>query len=775
VALLPLLAAVATAQAQAVDLSHLPPHPRLFLTPDRLVQLRTEIVQGQRKYDMFREIKRRADGALTLQSSTNIDKIMCLLLVGLVNQDNTYIDKAKTFYMQNVANNYWPAEEIYWNLCYDWIYPYLSSTERDQVRHLALANLELGHQRTVYYNLECNEATWIGLAGLTYYGEGTTPENQLCQGLVDEWDGRMRGVREFRQPGGTAQSRGGVLPTRQYYFPDGGYYKGNHYGHKDIETIAVYLSLFQDLGFGNYWDLCGSYVDNWAEYICWTKRPDNLAQRLMTGQLYTVDMRGYTGLALISRYRHNGLASWLVDQNGWSYGQAGGDGWHTVCVLWDASVPKEAPSQVLPLYKFYGGPGEGVSTGKSWAEKVFIRSGWNLNGNNDDVYFTMHAGDFFGDYHNSYQTAFEIYYRGAMAIRAGQYTDYENSKQYYIRAVGNNVVAVIDNTQTAAWGDRWGQDWLYQNPGRPQHLYDVADNSVYDVSDFLAFEPGQAEGGPYYYMKCKLNPSKAYYYSNATRKVSRQQREAVMYGHYFIIRDKVVLSGGNNSVRWLLHTIKEPTVEQGTQVSETVPGHITTYTRGQYSAVRTELVQGVQYDGKVTVQALLPANSTMRKVGGAGYEVWVDDGNGNGVNYPSPDYMYEDQNEVGRWRVETIAPTGLDTDFVHAIWVGRPNQTMAAATAIDEPNSVGCSITGIGAFVFSRSGDAQPSIEYNLSGEQLTPIPNVIEGLLPNTLYVVQVNDERPFDQLSSDAGGVKIDLAGPAHIRLDPAPVASR
>ena len=137
-ALLLLLASIATANAQAVNLSNLPAHPRFFLTPDRLVQLRTEIVQGQRKYDMFREIKRRADGALTLQSSTNIDKIMCLLLVGLVNQDNTYIDKAKTFYMQNVANNYWPAEEIYWNLCYDWIYAYLSPTERDQVadRHL---------------------------------------------------------------------------------------------------------------------------------------------------------------------------------------------------------------------------------------------------------------------------------------------------------------------------------------------------------------------------------------------------------------------------------------------------------------------------------------------------------------------------------------------------------------------------------------------------------------------------------------------------------------
>ncbi len=773
--ILALLALAGDVQAQSVNLSNLPPHPRFFLTPERVVSYRQEIVQGQRKYDMFREIKRRADGALTLSSSTNIDKIMCLVLVGIVNNDMTYVNKGKQFYLQNVTNGYWPAEEIYWNLCYDWLYPYLTSTERTQVRNLALSLLETGHQRTVYYNLECNEATWIGFAGMTYFGEGSSQQNTLCQGLVDEWDGRMRGVREFRQPGGSAASRGGILPTRQYYFPDGGYYKGNHYGHKDIETMTIYLALFQELGLGNYWSLAGSYLDNWAEYICWTKRPDNLAQRMMTGQLFTIDMRGYVGLALLAKYRGNGLASWLVEQNGWSYGQSGGDGWHTVSVLWDASVPKQAPAQTLPLYKFYGGPGEGVTTGKSWAEKVFIRSGWNLNGNNDDVYFSMHAGDFFGDYHNGYQTGFEIYYRGALGIRAGQYTDYDNSKQYYIRAVSNNVVAILDNTQTGAWGDRWGQDWLYQNPGRPQHLYDVADNSVFDVSDFLAFEPGEAENGPYYYMKCKINPTKAYYYSNATRRVARQQREAVMYGHYFIIRDKVVLSGGNNSVRWLFHTIHEPGIEEGTLQSTTVPDHITTYSRGRYSATRTDLVQGVQYGGKVTVQALLPVASTMRKVGGAGYEIWVDDGNGNGVNYPSPDYMYEDQNEVGRWRVETIAPTGLETDFVHTIWVGKPNETMAASTAIDEPNSVGASITGVGAFVFSRSGDAQPSIEYNLSGEQLTPVPNVIEGLLPNTAYAVRVNGQLPFVLQSSDAGGVKYSLAGPAHVRLDPAPVASR
>ncbi len=761
------------ARAQEVDLTSLPPHPRFFLTPTRLVTLRTEVAAGQRKYDMYREIKRRADAALSDPASKNIDTILCMVLAGLVDNNPIYTDKAKQLFLQNVAEGYWPVEGTSWNVCYDWLYDSLTPLERAQVRDLALATMELGRQRAVYYNLECNEATWVGLAGLTYVGEGTAAQNQLCQALVDEWDGRMRGVRQYRQPGGTAASRGGVLPTREYYFPDAGYYKGNHYAHKDIETLTIYLALFQDLGLGTYWDLCGSYLDGWAEYIAWTKRPDNLAQRLMSGSQYGIDSRGYLALSIIARYRQSGLAAWLIDQNGWRYAQAGGYTWHTICVLWDPTVPMKAPEQTLPLYRFYGGPGEGVSPGASWSEKVFLRTGWNLNGDNDDVYFTMHAGDFFGDYANYYQTAFEIYYRGALAARAGQYSDGEGSSQYYNRAVANNVVVILDPTRSK--GDIWGQDFLYTSPGVPKHLYDVADNSVYDTADFIEFEPGDAEGGPYYYMKARLNPDHAYYYTNSTRRVARQEREVVAYGHYFVVRDKVALSGGNNSVRWLLHTIKEPSIEDGALLSQTVPGHIMTYDRGRYSATRTERVSGVQYDGKITVQALLPAGATMRKVGGAGYECWVDEGNGLGLNYPSPESMYEDQNEVGRWRMETIAPAGLETDFVHTIWVGRPTQAMAASAAIDEPGAVGASITGIGAFVFSRSGVAEPSIEYHLSGEQLVPVPNIIEGLAPNTSYAVFVNDEPPFVAQSTEGGGLYCELAGPAWVRVHPAANASR
>lgn len=769
-----LLASSGLARAQGVNLGNLPPHPRFLLTPTRLAEVRAEVATGQRKASLFDEMERRAQNTMALPTSNNIDKIMTVLLVGLVNQDQTYIDKAKTLYMGNVLLNAWPSEEIHWHMCYDWLYPYLSPVERDAVRTLSLPYYELGGQRPVYYNLECNEASWKGLAGLTFYGEGSASQNALCQGLVDEWDGRMRGVREYRQPGGTATSRGGVIPTRQYYFPDGGYYKGNHYGNKDIETLTFYLAVFKDTGLGDYWSLATSYLSNWGEYILRTRRPDNLSSRMMTGVSYGTDMRGYLGLSLINHYLQEPYTSYLLDMPSWSVGSSGSDGWWVICATWRPNVPELDPVTTLPLHKFYGSPGETNIPGTSYSERVYVRSGWNLNGNNDDVFFTLHAGDYFGDYYNFYQLGFELYYRGALAIRSGYYLNVDNQKNYYSRAVGNNCVVILDNSRTGM-GDKWGQDDLYADPEAPQHLYDVSDNSVYNTAEILAFEPGQAEGGgSFYYVKGKLNPQNAYYYTNSTRKVQTQQREAVVYGRYVIVRDKVTLTGGSNSVRWLLHTINEPTIEAGTESGVTVPGHIITYTRGRYSAVRTETVDGVTYNGKITVQACLPASATMRKVGGSGYECWVDNGSGVGQNYPLDPGLYTDRNEAGQWRVETIAPTGTNIDFVHALWVGKPTETMAAVTTIDGTNSVGCQITNVGVFVFGKTGNSQSGIDYTITGELLEPVPHVIEGLYPETDFAVQIGEAAPFVVRSSESGAITFRAAGPASVHVEPAGLAA-
>ncbi|MEZ4651618.1 MAG: hypothetical protein R3E97_23020 [Candidatus Eisenbacteria bacterium] len=769
--LLVLVLVASAAQSQGVDLSSLPSHPRLLLTPEVQTQMRAEALSGP-KVSMFAEIKRRADSYLDDPPSVGMYKMVCLIVTGVIQNDSAYFERAASDYVYTLTTRGWAPEVIEYSLVYDWLYDYMTPSERELARTLALDAYVPGGQRTVYYNLEANEATFKGLAGIAFYGDGSSQEDAFCQTLVDEWDGRMRGVREFAFPGGSAASRGGVLPTRNYYFPDGGYYKGNHYVQKDTEGIVTYLMVFDQCGIADHWDLVRDYIEDWAEYMLWARRPDNWSSRMMSGLLYGWEKRGWYGLGAIGSYLPNGWAQWWLHSQTWGIGENGSYDWGLPAIVWRPQTPPNINE--LPMHKFYGGNGETNVPGTSWSEKVFTRTGWNLDTDNDDVYFTFQAGDFFGDYWNFYQLGFEIYYRGALAIRSGYYeSGGGHDFGYYGRAVSNNCVVVLDRSQ-GELGDIWGQDWLYEEPGRPEDIYDVADNNVYDFADVVAFEHGTTESGrPFDYMKGILKPNAAYYYTNGTRKVSKQEREIVADGHYFVVRDRVELSGGTNSVRWLLHTIDEPELDSPQLLSTTVAGHIETYGLTSYSATRTEVVQGNDYDGKITVVPLVPADAVLRKVGGAGYECWVDDGDGNGQNFPVDDpERLTGKDEAGQWRVETIAPTGLETDFVHAIWVGRPNQTMAPVRAIEDESSIGCEIDGVGVYVFARTPASQDGLDYEIQGS--LEIPNVIEGLVPHAEYLVQVGGEQRA-LFSSEVGGITFDASGPAAVRVSQVPMASR
>jgi len=764
---------VPTARAQDVDLSGLGSHPRLLLTPAVRAAIRAEAASGP-KVAMFAEIKRRADSYLTDPPAIGAHIMMTLYVTSVAFESQQHLDRAIENFNYSVERNFFDSAGVDFALMYDWIYNDLTPAERSDAMELALDNYALGSQRTCYYNLEANEATGMGITGLTFYGDGTASQNSFCQEMVDAWDGRMRGVREFAYPGGTAQSRGGVLPTREKYFGDGGYYKGNQYGQKDIHSVTISSLLFEELGLAEYWDLADAYTSGWPEYMFRLRRPDDMAQRLMSGTNYTMEKRGWMSLAILNTYRQNSVASWWLNSMPWDGSMSGGYNWSLPAVLWRPGVPQTNPT-TFPLEIFYGNDGPDDVPGKSYHEKVTVRSGWNRNTDNDDVFFSMHAGDFFGDYHSFYQLAFELYYRGALAVRAGFYEGGSDQREYYYnRAVSNNVVVVLDPTQSHL-GDIWGQDFLYDEPGRPQDINDTADSPVYDTADIVSFEAGEAASGtPYHYTKGILNVDSAYYYTNNTRRVARQEREAVLMGRHLIVRDRVELSGGSNSVRFLLQTIHEPTIENAQLLETTVAGHIETYAQTRYTALRSGTVSGHNYDGKISVQPVLPVGSTLRKVGGEGYECWVDDGEGNGQNFPVGDPAhYQGTHEAGSWRVETIAPTALETDFVNAIFVGRPNQNQPAVRAIDDDSSVGCEVVGVGVFVFARTEENQDAIDYEILGS-LETIPHIIEGLTPNPSYAVQINEAQPVLLTASHSGGLTFETAGACRIEVQTLPVAS-
>jgi hypothetical protein len=167
-------------------------------------------------------------------------------------------------------------------------------------------------------------------------------------------------------------------------------------------------------------------------------------------------------------------------------------------------------------------------------------------------------------------------------------------------------------------------------------------------------------------------------------------------------------------------------------------------------------------------------------VGGTGYEFWVDDGAGNGVNTPIEGSYFQNPSdftnatEAGQWRMETIAPAAGTIDFVHAIYAGPTSGAMPEVRAIDEPSAVGCEIAGQGVFIFGRSEQGETGIDYEITGEMLNA-PQLIEGLTPEIEYAVRIDGNEPFTARSSGSGGLAFRASGPARVEIHPAGLAAR
>lgn len=778
-----------------VDLTLLPDHPRLFLRDSMLDSLRAEREPGEPKYDMYREIKRRALGYSDDTPATSgygsVIATLNLALVGILESDSSYIDTAIDMLMFKQRHGGWAWETVSYSLAYDWLYNYMSDAQADTLRSYFYSKFYagVGGQRTVFYNLEANEAYYKGLAGLACYGDAnrlsTDPSIETMdlrfKSIVENMDGRMRGVREFAV-GGSAVSKGGVLPSRQFYFPDGGYYKGNHYGQKDLGGIIPYLYLMEDLGLGSYWDLCDSFLDNTPEYYMRIKRPDGLCARIMAGNAFGWDLRGQEGISMLAS-RHNSdnqLATSVINTWSFPYSGAGGSEWYLLYVLMHPGSETTAISS-LPLYKFYGSNGTKPNTDTSWHERVVTRTDWNQSTsaanyqNYNDVFFQLTAGNYFGDYYNYFEPTFEIYYKGALAIKSGFYpSGNPHSRNYYHNSVSCNTVVVFDSTlyRPAAEGlptyhDKWGQDRLYADsygaPGAPVNIYDIRDNqSSYGNADISIFDKlsNGLDGEERYYAKATLNPSTAFPYTNDTRKVEKLEREFFWTGKNFIVADVVSIDPSvvaPKKIRWLLHTIEQPTMTSSLQYSSVVD-HIDVYSQGSYSSIRNNL----SYTGKITVTPLLPSGSILRRVGGTGYEYWADSSWTSGANYSSTAILSSYTNstiETGAWRVETIAPGSPDSvDFLHTIYVGDSGDTPPTYITLTGANMVGCEMSGVGVIVFNR-GDGSSLSYLPTSGTVI--VPQVILGLNLNSDYEITETGVSPYILTTTSGGSLNFDRSG--------------
>ncbi|MBL0343352.1 MAG: T9SS type A sorting domain-containing protein [Bacteroidetes bacterium] len=177
-------------------------------------------------------------------------------------------------------------------------------------------------------------------------------------------------------------------------------------------------------------------------------------------------------------------------------------------------------------------------------------------------------------------------------------------------------------------------------------------------------------------------------------------------------------------------------------MNTTVPNHIETF-NGQ------DILQA-NGNGNVAIRTLLPLNSTTTRIGGTGYEFYVD-----GINYPlgiTPDTIHT---TPGAWRIEVAPTTIIDSlVFLHTIDIGdNLNASVAGGIAQQNAYTIGVDWTNT-LFFFNAVGDTNAlyQVMNNVAGSRTVKIFGA--DLVPSQVYDVLV-DNAVVNSLNTDSVGV--------------------
>ena len=330
-------------------------------------------------------------------------------------------------------------------------------------------------------------------------------------------------------------------------------------------------------------------------------------------------------------------------------------------LLWRDFDLKGKTPEDLPLTRFSPTP-------FGW---MIARTGWGKNA----VVAEMKVNEqFYGNHQHMDGGAFQIYYRGPLAIDSGSYQgssggyNSPHNKNYFKRTIAHNSLLVYDPSEKfACWnyggGDKTefaANDGGQRMPGDRwdtcRSFKDLLSDS-YTVGKTLAHGFGPDMHTPEYsYLKGDI--TKAY-----TAKVEDVRRSFVFLNlepkgnadknpegittevpAVMVVYDHVVSADPSFKKYWLLHSIEEPqTGSQKFSVSRTKDGDT----------------------GKLYCDVLLP-EADVTKVGGPGKEFWVF-----GKNYPNAATTRPDPcNERGAWRVEvTPKNAGKEDCFLNVMQV----------------------------------------------------------------------------------------------------------
>lgn len=470
------------------------------------------------------------------------------------------------------------------------------------------------------------------------------------------------------------------IPVRNYVYAGHNYHQGTSYANVRFSNDLFSLWILDRMGAGAVYDPAQQFV---MYDFLYRRRPDGMV--LPAGDV-NPGIGGSYGLPAMLAY------SYYKDPYlAYEYKRNTKIDNHCLIfdVLWrDYTIEPKSP-ETLPLTKYSGTP-------YGW---MIARTGWDKNSVIAEMKINEH---FVGNHQHMDGGAFQIYYKGPLAIDAGAYHgasggyNSAHNKNFFKRTVAHNSLLVFDpNEKFASWNyggtdktEFADNDGGQRMPGdRWETCRSFADllSDEYTTGQVLAHGIGGDYMAPEYsYLSGDITKA----YSDKVKEVKRSfvflNLKSEKVPAAMVVFDKVVSKNAEFKKHWLLHSIEQPQLsENGIVIKRTKDGD----------------------SGMLSNTVLLPAkeNLDMQVIGGKGKEFWV-----NGTNYANaPQAGRPDpRNERGEWRVEVSPSAPANEDyFLNVIQVADNNcNELHKASLLKGENLVGAVIADR-IVTFSKDGE----------------------------------------------------------------------
>ena len=561
-------------------------------------------------------------------------------------------------------------------IVYDWCYDLTSLNERRefiaQFKRIA-ATMESGYPPKRTEPIAGHLSEWMILrdllsAGVAVYDEDPEIYNYVRQMLEEDY-----------------------IPPRNFIYQGHNYHQGTSYVTVRLGNDLISQWIFNKMGAGSIYSPDLQYV---GYDFLYRRRPDGLF--LPAGDVNhvrgTVESFALPAMLAASYYHDPYLA----------YEYSRRDNIEPHCrileLLWrDFDLEEKEPDD-LPL-TFYSG------TPFGW---MIARTGWGASSVIAEMKVNEH---FVGNHQHMDGGAFQIYYKGPLAIDSGMYQgssggyDSAHNKNYAKRTIAHNSLLIYDpdevfetynyggEDQTASAANDGGQRMPGAGWNTCRSFKDLL-SPEYTVGHELAHAIGLDTDKPEYsYLKGDITDA----YSGKVKEVRRSfvflNLKNKEIPAALVVYDHIVSAKADFKKTWLLHSIEEPQLQDNTYtVSRTLNGD----------------------SGRLFGTALLPRQYTLQAIGGPGKECWVD-----GTNYPNePTGRPDVAGERGAWRIELSPGEQAEENvFLNVIQVSDNNrERFHDVSSIQGASMTGTAIAG-NVVMFARNAGV-------IDGEEEFVIPS---------------------------------------------------